>query len=85
MASSNVWTTNPSTDCLKPADKEKLMFQLGQITWKFAQIRFDRIWSLFEENGNVKLGECMSRRHILHERYSLDGLPRGPFTIKSAF
>lgn len=81
----NVWTTNPSTDCLKLADKEKVMFQLGQITWKLAQVRFDRIGSLFEENDHVKLGECMSRGHILHERYSLEDLPRGPFTTESEF
>lgn len=80
-----VWTTNPSTDCLKLADKEKVMFQLGQITWKLAQVRFDRIGSLFEENDHVKLGECMSRGHILHDRYSLEDLPRGPFTTESEF
>lgn len=61
------------------------MFQLGQITWKLAQVRFNRIGSLFEENDHVKLGECMSRGHILHDRYSLEDLPRGPFTTESEF
>lgn len=61
------------------------MFQLGKITWKLAQVRFDRIGSLFEEKGNVELGECMSRGHILHERYSLDEVPRGPFATESEF
>ncbi|OQE25873.1 hypothetical protein PENFLA_c008G05109 [Penicillium flavigenum] len=81
----NVWTTNPSADRLKLADKEKVMLQLGQITWKLAQVRFDHIGSLFEENNSVKLGECMSRGHILHERYSLEELPRGPFATESEF
>ncbi|KAJ5373057.1 Aminoglycoside phosphotransferase [Penicillium concentricum] len=81
----NVWTINSSVDRLSLTDKAKIMFQLGQITWKLAQVRFDRIGSLFEENNNIEIGECMSRGHILHERYSLDELPRGPFTTESEF
>ncbi|KAJ5593846.1 Aminoglycoside phosphotransferase [Penicillium hispanicum] len=79
------WTIHPSTDRLSLGDKEKVMFQLGQITWKLAQVRFDRIGSLFEENGNFELRECLSRGHLLHERYSLHEIPRGPFATESEF
>ncbi|KAI3180213.1 hypothetical protein DTO046C5_1449 [Penicillium roqueforti] len=36
-------------------------------------------------NDNFELRECMSRGHILHERYSLDEVPRGPFATESEF
>ncbi|KXG54184.1 Aminoglycoside phosphotransferase [Penicillium griseofulvum] len=81
----NVWTSNPSTDRLSSVDKAKVMSQLGQITWNLAQVRFDRIGSLFEEDGDIKIGQCMSRGHVLHQRYSLDEIPRGPFATESEF
>jgi hypothetical protein len=80
-----VWTSNPSTDRLNLVDKAKVLSQLGEITWKLAQVRFDRIGSLFEEDDNIKIGECMSRGHVLHQRYSLDEILRGPFATESEF
>ncbi|KAJ5782536.1 Aminoglycoside phosphotransferase [Penicillium paradoxum] len=79
-----VWTTNPSTDRLTRADKAKVISQLGQITWKLAQVRFNCIGSLFE-NDTFELGERMSRGHVLRQRYSLDEIPRGPFATESDF
>ncbi|KOC13433.1 hypothetical protein AFLA70_35g004500 [Aspergillus flavus AF70] len=31
------------------------------------------------------VGECFSRGHIIHERYSLEDVPRGPFTSETQF
>ncbi|KAJ5584205.1 Aminoglycoside phosphotransferase [Penicillium hispanicum] len=69
---------------LDTARKAKILSQLGGITWKLLQLRFDTIGSLFEENGSFDIKECLSRGHMLHERYSLD-IPRGPFTSDAGF
>ena len=65
--------------------KSKVLFQLGSIAFKLSQLRFDCIGSLFEHDGIVQVGECFSRGHILHERYSLEDVPRGPFTSETQF
>lgn len=65
--------------------KAKILFQLGAITFKLSQLRFDRIGSLFEQNGAFQVEECLSRGHILHERYSLEDIPRGPFASETQF
>ncbi|PYH78086.1 hypothetical protein BO82DRAFT_367985 [Aspergillus uvarum CBS 121591] len=57
---------------------------LGGITWKLSQLRFERIGSLFEEEGFFQMKECLSRGHILHERYDLE-TSRGPFTSETEF
>ncbi|KAH8433017.1 uncharacterized protein LDX57_010655 [Aspergillus melleus] len=64
--------------------KAKVLAQLGGITWKLSQLRFDKIGSLFEENGSFVVKGCLSRGHVLHERYSLE-IPRGPFTSEFDF
>lgn len=48
-------------------------------------MRFDKIGSLFEENGSFVLKECLSRGHALHGRHVLDLTPRGPFTSEAEF
>ncbi|KAL4987617.1 kinase-like domain-containing protein [Aspergillus falconensis] len=57
---------------------------LGAMTWKLSQLRFDKIGSLFQEQGTFHIKECLSRGHVLHERYQLD-IPRGPFTSQTDF
>ncbi|KAJ5158643.1 uncharacterized protein N7500_008294 [Penicillium coprophilum] len=57
----------------------KVMFQLGHIAWKLAQVRFTKIGSLFEQNGFFVIGECLSKAHILHQRHCLSGIVRGPY------
>lgn len=65
--------------------KAKMLSQLGVITYKLLQLRLDSIGSLFEQNGAFKVGECLSRGHILHERDSLEDVPRGPFASETQF
>ncbi|KAE8149431.1 kinase-like domain-containing protein [Aspergillus avenaceus] len=64
--------------------KAKVLTQLGAITWKLSQLRFDKIGSIFEEDGIFKIQECLSRGHVLHGRYDLD-ISRGPFTSETKF
>ncbi|KAI9035137.1 Aminoglycoside phosphotransferase [Aspergillus affinis] len=64
--------------------KAKVLAQLGGITWKLSQLRFDKIGLLFEENGFFLIRECLSRGHVLHERYALE-VARGPFTSELEF
>ncbi|KGO67795.1 Aminoglycoside phosphotransferase [Penicillium italicum] len=63
----------------------KVMSQLGQITWKLAQVRFGQIGSLFEGNEFFFVGECLSKGHIQHKRHSLAGIPRGPFPSEKEY
>ncbi|KGO36870.1 Aminoglycoside phosphotransferase [Penicillium expansum] len=63
----------------------KVMSQLGHITWKLAQVRFDKVGSLFEGNGFFFIGECLSKGHIQHKRDCLAGIPRGPFFSETDF
>ncbi|KAJ5227976.1 hypothetical protein N7489_008684 [Penicillium chrysogenum] len=63
--------------------KAKILSQLGGITWKLSQLRFDKIGSLFEDES-FEIKECLSRGHMLHGRYSLE-IPRGPFTSEAKF
>lgn len=69
---------------LETASKVKILFQLGGITWKLSQLRFDKIGSLFEEGTSFEIKECLSRGHMLLERYSLE-IPRGPFFSETDF
>ncbi|PWY77745.1 hypothetical protein BO83DRAFT_406829 [Aspergillus eucalypticola CBS 122712] len=72
---------NPESDkpVLAASLKAKVLRQLGETTYKLSQLRFSRIGSLFERDGLVPVEECLSRGHILHDRYSLEGVARGPF------
>ncbi|KAE8335815.1 hypothetical protein BDV24DRAFT_155726 [Aspergillus arachidicola] len=63
--------------------ESQVTFQLGSITFKLSQLRLESIGSLIEQNGSFRVGECLSRGHILHERYSLDDVPRGPFSSET--
>ncbi|KAJ5491957.1 Aminoglycoside phosphotransferase [Penicillium expansum] len=73
---------SPQPDLETPS-KAKILSQLGGITWKLSQLRFDKIGSLFEDEF-FEIKECLSRGHMLHGRYSLE-IPRGPFTSEAKF
>lgn len=82
---SKVWkpagSLQPGLDTL---GKAKVLSQLGGITWKLSQLRFDKCGSLFQEDESFDIKECLSRGHMLHGRYSLE-IPRGPFTSEAEF
>ncbi|KAJ5588917.1 hypothetical protein N7537_011595 [Penicillium hordei] len=80
-----MWGKDDLHGRLDSLEMNKVMSQLGQITWDLAQVRFPLIGSLFEENGAFVVGECLSKRHIQHKRHSLGGIPRGPFDSESEF
>ncbi|PYI20678.1 hypothetical protein BO99DRAFT_442037 [Aspergillus violaceofuscus CBS 115571] len=82
---SKVWKPagSPQRD-LDTSTKARILTQLGGITWKLSQLRFERIGSLFEEEGSFQMKECLSRGRILHERYDLE-TSRGPFTSEAEF
>ncbi|KAJ5987968.1 hypothetical protein N7481_003178 [Penicillium waksmanii] len=82
---SKVWKAfDAFQPCLETAKKAKILSQLGAISWKLSQLRFDKIGSLFEEAGSFELKECLSRGHMLHGRYLLE-IPRGPFVSETEF
>lgn len=58
---------------------QKILFQLGSITWQLSQLRFDKIGSLFEDESGFQVRESLSRGFVMHERDSLDCFSRGPF------
>ncbi|CAI7599322.1 unnamed protein product [Penicillium pancosmium] len=69
---SNFWKASDAFQpCLETAKKAKILSQLGAIIWKLSQLRFDKIGSLFEEAGSFELKECLSRGHMVHDRYFL--------------
>ncbi|RAK98725.1 phosphotransferase family protein [Aspergillus ibericus CBS 121593] len=82
---SKTWrpATSPQPSLETPA-KAKVLSQLGGITWKLSQLRFDKIGSLFEADAAFEIKECLSRGHMLHQRYCLD-IPRGPFASEVDF
>ena len=82
---SRVWKPagSPQPD-LDTSSKARVLTQLGDITWKLSQLRFNKIGSIFEEDGSFEIKECLSRGHMLHERYSLE-VPRGPFASEAEF
>ncbi|GFF89456.1 hypothetical protein IFM47457_09794 [Aspergillus lentulus] len=65
--------------------KVKVLSQLGAITQKLLHVRLDRIGSLFEEGGAFEVKECLARGHVLHQRYTLEDVPRGPFSSETQF
>ncbi len=61
------------------AQKIKIMFQLGVITWQLSRLCFDKAGSIFEEDGEFHIKTCLSRGLLLNERHSLGDINRGPF------
>lgn len=58
---------------------------MGAITHKLLHVRLDRIGSLFEERGAFEVKECLSCGYVLRERYTLEEIPRGPFSSETEF
>jgi hypothetical protein len=82
---SDVWkSASHSQPGLEAGEKDKILSQLGAITFKLSQLRFDTIGSLFEEAGSFAPKECLSRGHMLDDRYLLE-IPRGPFGSETEF
>lgn len=65
--------------------KEKVLFQLGSITWQLSQLSFDQAGSLFEEDGKFQIKTCLARGLLLSQRDSIEDLDRGPFRTKEAY
>jgi hypothetical protein len=82
---SNFWKPASSPESTQgTCNKAKILSQLGAITWELSQLRFDKIGSLLEREGTFHTTECLSRSHVLYERFSLD-IPRGPFCSETEF
>ncbi|OOF98680.1 hypothetical protein ASPCADRAFT_504297 [Aspergillus carbonarius ITEM 5010] len=82
---SKVWRSAGSAQPdIETSSKAKVLYQLGGLTWKLSQLRFDKIGSLFEEEESFEIKECLSRGHMLHKRYCLE-IPRGPFISEGQF
>ncbi|KAH6713712.1 hypothetical protein BKA61DRAFT_656297 [Leptodontidium sp. MPI-SDFR-AT-0119] len=67
-------------------NKEKIMSQLGTISSQLLKLRFDKIGSLFEEDEEYRVKECLSPALIWHQRDSLgDDVARGPFQHENEY
>jgi hypothetical protein len=66
--------------CISRADKEKIMRQLGMLTSKILNSPFEKIGSLYEREGKVHVGECLSRALTWSSRDSFGDIERGPFS-----
>ncbi|KAM5341504.1 hypothetical protein ACJ41O_014535 [Fusarium nematophilum] len=64
---------------LTEEEKEKIMRQLGSYARQLFDIRFPTIGSLFEGDEGYYIDECLSPRHVLQDRGTIEDLPRGPF------
>ncbi|KAJ5436510.1 Aminoglycoside phosphotransferase [Penicillium cf. griseofulvum] len=80
-----MWGGSDLHNRLDSLEINKVMSQLGQVTWKLAQVRFAQIGPLSEEDGFFVIGECLSKGHIQHKRHSLKGIHRGPFISENEF
>lgn len=78
---SNCW--NEFED--QPDIKQRIVYQLGQLAWKLAQHRFDRIGSLFRDGDSFKIGECLSRGRVTCGRGSLEVSTRRSFRDAFSF
>ena len=65
--------------------KAKVLHQLGAMSYKLSHLRFNQIGSLFEQDGIFRVEQSLSRGHILHDRHSLEDVPRGPFASEEQF
>ncbi|PGH07546.1 hypothetical protein AJ80_07992 [Polytolypa hystricis UAMH7299] len=77
--------TVPVSSCrlLKVDEKQKVMSQLGKFMDQLSHLRFDKIGSLFEEEGSFKVKSCLLPGFLFRGRYELQGICRGPFSEES--
>jgi hypothetical protein len=82
MPKSTAGGTRPLLD----EGREKVMSQLGAMTWQLSQLRFNKIGSLFQDQaGNYTTGECLSPSLTWHHRDSLTNINRGPYDHESEY
>lgn len=66
--------------CLPKAAKEKIMRQLGSLIAQILKLPYEEIGSLYELDGNVRVGQCLSRALTWSGRDLCEGIARGPFS-----
>ncbi|EFR04280.1 protein kinase subdomain-containing protein [Nannizzia gypsea CBS 118893] len=76
---------NGSCGLLKAEQKQKVMVQLGKVMDQFSQLLFDKIRSLFEEEGRFRVKSCLLPSFLFHNRYELQGICRGPFSEENEY
>ncbi|RDL37830.1 uncharacterized protein BP5553_05263 [Venustampulla echinocandica] len=64
---------------LTEEEKKKIMRQLGCYACQLFGLRFPTIGSLFEGDDGYYIDECLSPGHVLQDRETIEGIPRGPF------
>ena len=65
--------------------RERVLYQLGNVIFQLSGLRFHRIGSLFEGKDGPLVNESLSRGFVVHDRYLLDEVARGPFTSASEY
>ena len=72
---------------LSDKDREKIMSQLGAIMSELSDHPFEKIGSLFSDDGagGYKIGECLSPSLTWQDRDSLEELDRGPFDEERSY
>ncbi|CZT52678.1 uncharacterized protein RSE6_14033 [Rhynchosporium secalis] len=66
--------------CLPLTAKEKIMRQLGFLIAKILQSPYEQIGSLYEREGKVRVGRCLSRTLTWSGRDLCGQIARGPFS-----
>ncbi|EEQ31642.1 hypothetical protein McanMca71_004402 [Microsporum canis] len=74
-----------SSRLLTAEQKQKVMVQLGKLMDQLSHLRFDKIGSLFEEEGCFRVKSCLLPSFLFHNRYELQGICRGPFSEESEY
>ncbi|KAI4156828.1 MAG: hypothetical protein L6R39_000994 [Caloplaca ligustica] len=77
--------SSPNDRYVSQAQKEKVVYQLGALTANLSHLRFDRAGSLFEEKGGFHIKRCLGRGLLMNERYTCEGIPRGPFLSEKEY
>lgn len=72
---------------ITPQAKEKIMYQLGEITSQLFHLRFDRIGSLVEDENLITITKCLHPALLWHGRdsYGEPDVLRGPFVTDADF
>ena len=70
---------NPEAPHLSATHKSRIMTRLGEIVSKLNDLRFDKLGSVVESDGEYSVGECLAPPFIFHDREFLGNINRGPF------
>ena len=85
MSKASGFPLNCKWHSMSSKDKGKILQQLGQFSWQLSTLRFDKIGSLFETNGNVEVRTCLCRGLVTYDRQLLDNIDHGPFPNSEAY